>query len=90
MLSIITIITLKQAGVIFKVTRHKLEFELYAAKVLASLRQELMIKESEAQIADLMAAATAAVGPTQVWMSLIDEENEIISKVSPKVLNISL
>lgn len=49
-----------------------------------------MIKEFEAQVAVLVMAATAVTAPTSARRSLVDEEDEITSKVLSKVLNIFL
>lgn len=52
--------TQEQTGLIFELTRRKLEAELAAAEEESKLRWELMVKESEARVAAAVAAATAS------------------------------
>ena len=63
----------------------------------ARLRRELMVKESEACVAALMAAAIVAASAAapavpagaQAWRPTVDKDN-ITSEVPPKIINITL
>lgn len=89
--------TQEQSQLIFKLTRRKLEAELAAAEVEARLRQELMVKESEARVASSVAAATAATSAAPPAAPAgaqarrtIGDEDDITGEVPPEVMSIIL
>ena len=51
--------TQEQNEFLFEFTRRRLKAELAAAEMEATLRQELMVKESETRVAAAVAAASA-------------------------------
>ncbi len=83
--------TRDQTDLIFELTRRKLEAEMAAAKVEARLRRELMVKESEARVAALVAAASAATTPAvPAQRPMVDEEDDITVEVPTEILSITL
>ena len=91
--------TQEQNELLFELTRRKLKAELAAEEVKARLKQELMVKESEACVAAVVAAASAsaaAVLAAATWTTVgakarmsTAEENDITGKVPPKVTSIT-
>ncbi len=86
--------TQEQNELLFELTHRKLEAELVAAEVEARLRQELMVKESEACVtaAAVVAASAAATSTTagaKARMSTT-EEDDITGEVPPEVNCITL
>ncbi len=80
--------TPEQTDLIFKLTCRKLEAEIAAAEVEARLRQELMVKESEARVAASVAAASAATttaAPARRPMA--DEEDDLTGEVPTEVIS---
>ncbi len=89
--------TQEQTNLIFDLTHQKLETDLVVAELdirmrrvvieeEAKLRRELMVKELEAQVAAIVAAATASVAAPQ--RRLLIEENDITGEVPLKVMSI--
>ncbi len=75
--------TLEQTNLIFKPKRRKLEKEMEAAEVEARLKQELMVKESEARIAALVAAASAATNVAlPARRPIANDNDDITSEIS--------
>lgn len=94
-IQVLSIITPKQINQIFGLTRWKLEAELAATEDEARLRQELIVKESDARV---VAATTSAVAATATATAaakpqrriLMTEEDDITDEVPPKVMSITL
>ncbi len=83
--------TPEKTGLIFKLTRSKLETEMAAAEVEARLRRELIVKASKARVAASVATASAATtAAAPAWRSMADEEDDITGEVSTKVMTIIL
>ncbi len=91
--------TQEQNKLLFELTRRKLKAELAAEEVKARLKQELMVKESEARVAAVVAAASASAAAVlaaatsttvgaKARMSTA-EEDDIRGKVPPKVTSIT-
>ena len=78
-IQVLSTMTPEQTDLIFELTRRKLEAEMAAAEMKARLRRELMVKESEAQVAASVAAAPAR-------RPMADEEDDITGEVPTEVI----
>ncbi len=82
--------TPEQTDLIFELTHRKLEAKMAVVEVKVRLRQELMIKESEARVvASVVAASAATTAAAPAHRPMADKEDDITVEVPIEVMSIT-